>query len=350
MKIAYIIPALNNQAPIVIATTLAERFALKGHDVTIYYFDQNVERKLAPGVTTKRIKFFQPIPWHEFDIIHSHMLRPDAYVFFHKPFFSKTSTITTSHNYIYPELRNYHGLLASLVFGHLWNIFWTRMNRICVLSGDAEKYYKKISINKKISICHNGISIDMQAEVSRSAVAACKAFKERFSFVIGTYCNLIRRKRIDRLINLVERLDGVGLIIIGDGPEFAALNELAKANNILEKVLFLGYQRNAHQFNKYFDIFAVPSEDEGFGLSLIEAALHEKNIICSNIPVFREIFTLNAVTFFDDTDSSLEDAYHAAFLDKTKPFVAKSMALEFYSDNSMAEAYYSVYQRVNDSI
>lgn len=347
MRIAYLVPALNNQAPIVIATTLAKIMVSQGHNISIYYFDSGPIRYIDENIHVERIDFFQNIPWENFDIVHSHTLRTDAYVFIHKPYFSKVKTVTTAHNYIYPELRNYYNAITSIVFGTLWLILWLRMDRICVLTKHALSYYKRISPNKNISICPNGrVLDDYQEEIPAEIRQLCLSFAKNYKYTIGAYCNLIKRKRIDRLIDLLDVLDDIGLIVIGDGPEREDLLKQASCLGVKNRVLFLGYQTMAHRFNEFFDVFAMPSEDEGFGISLIEAALHAKNIICSDIPVFREIFDDNSVTFFGADKNSLKKAFEVAISTQAKSLNAKYIAGSKFSDIAMASHYNSVYARV----
>ena len=52
---------------------------------------------------------------------------------------------------------------------------------------------------------------------------------------------------------------------------------------------------------------------------MVEAALGGKAIVCSDIPVFHEIFNENEVRFFtlDNTDS-LQQAIHSAYINREK--------------------------------
>lgn len=347
MRIAYIVPSLKKQAPIFIAATLAELMAEQGHSVIIYYFDSCPLLEVSKKVETKRIGFFDKIPWNDFDIVHSHMLRSDVYSFIHKPIFCKTKTVTTSHNYIYAELKNYYNLFVSFIFGTLWIIAWIRMDKICVLTNDAKKYYDKISLNKKLTVCLNGRSIfNIKISIPEDLRKICSEFRVNNKFIIGAYCNLVRRKRIDRLIRLMRELDDVGLIVIGDGPEKQSLMALSKNLNVDDRVLFLGYQSEAHNFNEFFDVFAMPSEDEGFGLSLIEAALSSKKIICSDIPVFKELFNDRSVTFFGSDQLSLKHAFYTALTSEEKAVSANKIALDEFSDAAMMKRYITVYLEV----
>lgn len=347
MRIAIIVPALNTQAPVLVAVTVGGELQLMGHDVTVFYFDDDVNMMPPSGVKFKKIGFFERIDWENYDLVHSHMFRPDAYVFFHKPANSSISTFTTAHNYIYSELRNYYNSLISILFGSLWNIFWLRFDGVCVLTEHARSYYKKVSLNKHVHVCYNGRDLDMDYRLldGTEAEIACRAFSGKFRYVVGSYCNLIRRKRIDRLVEYIASTDDCGLVVVGSGPEENVLKDLVAELKLQQRVLFLGFQPHAHLFNKFFDVFAMPSEDEGFGLSLIEAALHGQNIVCSDIPVFREIFDESSVTFFDSSKNSLANAIGVALSNPGKSKNAMQKALNSFSVSKMANSYANLFEK-----
>ena len=57
----------------------------------------------------------------------------------------------------------------------------------------------------------------------------------------------------------------------------------------------------------------MPSRSEGFGLALIEAVQQKIPVICSDIDVFKELFTDDEVTFFKLEDhGSLSEAVKTA--------------------------------------
>jgi len=347
MRIAIIIPALKKQAPIAVATNLALEFVKSGNSVTIFYFDKDVEFVLPDNIIVQRISFFEKIKWNDYDIVHSHLLRPDIYAFFHKPLKTSAKLITTVHNYIYPELENYYNTVVSLVVGTLWLLSWLRFDAIAVLSEHAAQYYKKRSFNKKIYRCYNGLDISINYDlISNEAREACVQFNSKYFYTVGVYCNLVKRKRIDILIQHLRRNDNGCLIVIGDGPEKKHLQTLSETLKVSDRVLFLGYQPDAHLFNRYFDLFAIPSEHEGFGLALIEAALHKQKIVCSNIPVFREIFDENSVTFFDFDDSSVDNAIKVALMKEEKGLLAFEIATNNFSNKSMSVSYMQLYERL----
>ncbi len=348
MRIAFILPSLKNSAPINVAIAIAINLSKNGDCVDVYYLRNDIELDYYPGINYRYITFFDKFIWADYDIVHSHMLRPDLFVFLRKPLITKSKCISTIHNYVFPELRNYYNRFISYLFGNIWLILWFRFDMLITLTKHSLKYYKNISMNKNLDFVYNGrdIIIDYNS-VDIHDIALINELKSKYGYVIGVYCALIKRKRVDILINHLSRTQNGCLIILGDGKEREKLQDLVDESNLNDRVKFLGKKINAHQYNFLFDIYAIPSEDEGFGLALIEAALHKKNIICSNIEVFKEIFDEKCVTFFDlQNESTIDNAIQNALLDKTKSKYAFYKATQFYSTNAMTNRYKQLYEKL----
>ncbi|MDR2187315.1 MAG: glycosyltransferase [Azonexus sp.] len=72
------------------------------------------------------------------------------------------------------------------------------------------------------------------------------------------------------------------LVIIGTGPREQVLKKLAHELGIAESVRFPGKVPDARRYFKAFDVFALTSDHEPFGMVLLEAMMAGIPIICSN--------------------------------------------------------------------
>ena len=83
------------------------------------------------------------------------------------------------------------------------------------------------------------------------------------------------------------------MIIVGKKEGFITgdnhIYDLVK--DIPDRIIFTGYVDNnlLKQYYKQADLFIFPSLYEGFGLPPLEALAVGTNVICSDIPVLREI-------------------------------------------------------------
>ncbi|QKW33234.1 glycosyltransferase [Actinomadura sp. NAK00032] len=87
--------------------------------------------------------------------------------------------------------------------------------------------------------------------------------------VVGAVGRLVPTKRFDLLIDAVARLDGVRLLLVGAGPERAALER--RARDLRVPVVFTGGTSDVAGALAAMDVLAAPSAQETFGLGVLEA-------------------------------------------------------------------------------
>jgi glycosyltransferase involved in cell wall biosynthesis len=63
----------------------------------------------------------------------------------------------------------------------------------------------------------------------------------------------------------------VTLLLVGDGSARAALEQLAASQGVRRRVVFTGAVSHAREMFCAMDVFASPSEQETFGLAVLEA-------------------------------------------------------------------------------
>ena len=107
---------------------------------------------------------------------------------------------------------------------------------------------------------------------------------------ILSVATLTKRKRIPLLINAFEKVSekkpDLKLVLVGKMD-----NEEKKALTTNKNVIFTGYipDEDIPVLYKNALLYVFPSEYEGFGIPILEAQYSKIPIICSDIPVFREI-------------------------------------------------------------
>jgi len=93
--------------------------------------------------------------------------------------------------------------------------------------------------------------------------------------VIGTVAKLRAEKNIARLLRACAILSAEGvklrLLIVGDGPEQAALEECARANGLSGRTLFAGHMPDPAAAYRAMDVFALSSDTEQMPFSVLEA-------------------------------------------------------------------------------
>ena len=89
--------------------------------------------------------------------------------------------------------------------------------------------------------------------------------------VVGGVGRMALTKRFDRLVRAVREVPGSTLLLVGDGPARPALEQLAAREGIRDRVVFAGAVPHARAMFCAMDVFASPSDQETFGLVVLEA-------------------------------------------------------------------------------
>ncbi|OHV12051.1 glycosyltransferase [Kushneria phosphatilytica] len=343
MKVAHIITNLKLGGP---CKVMSENILHLPHSVEsqVYYckdlegFDNLLDaRKLT-------VKNFSELK--NYDVVHSHGLRPDGIAALSALLHRKTVHISTIHNYVYEEMHNIYGAKASKVISPLWIRAWNQLDALVVLTNDSKRYYKKWFKQESLNVIGNGMDFSLSnkplKEEDRTRIEKLKGSYK----LIGSNSHVIKRKGLDQIIRALQDMPDYALVVVGDGPYRENLEQLAKELDVADRCLFTGFRKNAVNFLPYYDVYAMASRDEGFGLALIEGLAFGVPCVCSDIPSFREILNPESGCFFElDNISSLRSAISGAFSERYELGAnAKRLYREKYTGQIMADKYYTLYQ------
>jgi glycosyltransferase involved in cell wall biosynthesis len=114
-------------------------------------------------------------------------------------------------------------------------------------------------------------------------------------FTVLSVGRFYRRKRIDVLLRaaamLRERIPGLEVRIVGNGPRRDALHRIANRLQLGATVTWLGDVPRSQLVTEYVtsSLFAMPSVQEGFGIVLLEAMAAGKPIAASRAAAIPEV-------------------------------------------------------------
>ncbi len=110
--------------------------------------------------------------------------------------------------------------------------------------------------------------------------------------IVGTLAGLRGVKNLPRLIRAVAAQDPhVKVIIVGEGPERAAILAEAARLGIENRVHLAGFLAHPQRFVGHFDIFALSSDSEQFPISLVEAMAAGKPAVSTDVGDVMSIVT-----------------------------------------------------------
>jgi glycosyltransferase involved in cell wall biosynthesis len=139
--------------------------------------------------------------------------------------------------------------------------------------------------NLKPIVIHAGVGL-------RNEFRADDAKSEN-ALVIGAACRLIAPKGLINLIRAIELLrlefPTLRLEIAGAGPQREDLEREVERLGLAGCVRFLGWQRDLGPLFRNWDIFAMPSLEEGFGMAAVEAMAEGLPVVATSVGGLPEI-------------------------------------------------------------
>ncbi|HRH23997.1 MAG TPA: glycosyltransferase [Candidatus Paceibacterota bacterium] len=115
-----------------------------------------------------------------------------------------------------------------------------------------------------------------------------------FSFAFMCSGRLEPEKRVEDILMALGKIahsyPSVGLVVVGEGSERKKLEKLTKKLGLSSRVLFMGEQgKDAWGLMKSANVFVQASAYEGYGRTLIEAALARVPIITTDVGIVGEV-------------------------------------------------------------
>lgn len=185
----------------------------------------------------------------------------------------KTSVIIGEHGA--DALKYREDRASSLLIGLLNKFLYPLADRIVAISEGVREYIvRELRLpGQKIALIYNPVDIQRIQQLSQEHVGdpwLC----DRDKHVVLWVGRIAAIKGLQYLMGAFEkvlkRIDA-RLIIVGEGSEQSAIENLAVQKGLKEKVRFAGFQCNPYRYMSRSSVFAFPSLSEGFGMVLVEA-------------------------------------------------------------------------------
>jgi len=154
----------------------------------------------------------------------------------------------------------------------------------------SERIAKSIhSLSHNVSI----LPIPTSPLASRSSLLVKEREKGRkISFL--TVARLEKEKDLGTAIKAFKKVTNQNIdaefIIVGDGSQRKSLEVLVKSLDLGDKIRFIGWRNDLEKYYKEADAYISTSLYEGYGMAMVEAALHGLPLVISDAGVANEIF------------------------------------------------------------
>lgn len=274
---------------------LAKTLNMHGHDVNVITrsYPGFPEHSIREGIKVIRIKgkplpgqhrFLVPNAYKElyyvlkkndYDIVNCHGLDSPIGM----------SALIASRKLGIPAVVTNHSLVGHAIYAptlYLAGKLLLRNADAIIAVSSAVENDSKIMTSKPIYRIFNGIdSENSQLKVS------FPDYKER-KLVIATVARMTKKKGVQNIVSLAPYLleinDNLLFLMIGDGPLRKSLEKRVEESGLSRNFYFTGEvsREEVMEYLNQADIFALPSVDEAFGISILEAMLKNVPVVAMN--------------------------------------------------------------------
>lgn len=203
-----------------------------------------------------------------------------------------------------------------------------------------------------LEVIPNGIDLTAWEGMKPCARSVLELSEE--DFVVGCVGRMVESKGYDVLMRAAARLveedpasvATLRLLMIGDGPERGALQQLAAQLGLQSAVRWLGMRRDVPELLLMLDVFAMPSAYEGHSMALLEAMAAGCACLVSDIPEIAGTVGDAAWRVPPGDVTALAEGLGALRCDperRSKLGTAARQAVQAYSIVAAAKRYLSLY-------
>lgn len=202
---------------------------------------------------------------------------------------AKTKALASFRGPIYEYIRRYEKKGLRRIFLRAAITLTARLShRIIVPSeGTAQDSRRRfLAPARRIRVIPNGIDVELTqrlaaahppgleslpADLPRLAMAARLSHEKDISLVIEA-------------MGILKERDPCLLLLVGDGPERAPLEDRARQLGLEQRIIFLGHHDNVFPYMRAADIYIHTCQFEGFGYAMLEAMACGTPVIATDCP------------------------------------------------------------------
>ncbi len=279
---------------------LARALSRRGHEVHIITRRYPGDTQAGKGVRVLRVgrpsegRFLRPRAYLElyrilrrgsYDVVHAHGLDSPLSVL--SLFMCRRlgiPTVVTNHSLIGHNLARPLLLLAG-------RLFLKNADAVIAVSSAVAEECRAMH-GRRVHVIPNGIELDPPCTIE-------PPFSRNGKIVICTVSRMTRKKRVEDMVDiassLLRRHPNAVFLMIGDGPLRKKIERRVRRLNLSQNFYFTGKvpRRVVLALLEQSDIFVLPSEDEAFGVAVLEALSKSLPVVARNHSGVSDIITHN---------------------------------------------------------
>jgi N-acetyl-alpha-D-glucosaminyl L-malate synthase BshA len=329
----------------VLATELGKALADEGHEVHFITYQQPVRLNVFNAnifyheVSVPTYPLFDYPPYevalastmvdvimnHDLDLLHVHYAIPHA-----SAAYMAKQIVKQKNGRNIPVITTLHGTDITLVgkdktYEPVVTFSINESDAITAVSQNLkDETYRSFAISKEIDVIYN--FVDVNRFNKKPIDAFRKVIAPNGEKIIIHASNFRKVKRIDDVVKIfsaIRKEMPAKLLMVGDGPERHAAEDLARELGIEDDIRFLGKQEQMEDILAVSDVFLLPSEYESFGLAALEAMAARTVVISTNAGGLAEINIQGITGFMSNVGDIASMSNHAINLLKNETALLK---------------------------
>ena len=276
----------------IVASELGMKLAERGHHVHFisseppFRLNTYMENVFYHPITVTNYPLFKSPPYtlplavkmaeisknYDLDLLHVHYAIPHAASAF------LAREILAKEEKVPKIITTLHGTDITLVgadasFFDITKFSINRSDGVTAVSAYlADETVREFGITRDIKVIHNFFDPTRFKPVTTTC--AKSQFAKEDEFLIVHLSNFRPVKRVPDVIDIFARIKEslpAKLLLIGEGPDTTLVRRLVRRKGLEDSVIFLGAQVRVEDILPCGDVFLLPSQEESFGLSALEA-------------------------------------------------------------------------------
>ena len=226
---------------------------------------------------------------HKVDVLHCHVHKPTVYGVMAARFAG--TRVVLSHVHGLGRSRNFRRRLTNFLLSR-------QCSRIISVANGVKADVLRNNWHmpaEKVAVLENSVDYERFAEASVDKAEARRMLGiSPDAFVFGTVGRLAPTKGLGFLIEAFsiakEEIPSAQLVLLGNGPSRAELEQQASKTSCRDSIHFLGHRDNIEQLYRAMDVFVLSSVAEGMPRAILEAMAAGVPCIATQVGGIPEIF------------------------------------------------------------
>lgn len=212
----------------------------------------------------------------------------------------------------------------------------------------GEWLFGKKSVERgEVTIFNNAIDFEKFKFDSKVRDEVRKELGIEDKFVMGHVGRFCYQKNQDFLIDIFEKVHeknkNAVLLLVGDGPDRAKIEERVKSSSWRDDVIILGNRGDVERLYPTMDVFVFPSRYEGLGMAAVEAqACGVRTIVSDSVP--KDVILSNYICFIDLNEGA--DCWAKKVLQSENEARAELFAENSFDISDKADEFTRYYEKI----